>query len=99
MSYPPMNTVGAVSQVWAACALHPVACRLTVNLRRAALAARFVVLVCGVTPFVLWAGVDGGPDTHPSVKNENAMTVPVTPYGAVVKCATASTYRLPGHVG
>jgi hypothetical protein len=74
MSYPPTNTVGAVSQVWAAGALHPVAYRLTVNLRRAALAARFVVLVCWFTPFSGGQGVDGGPHTRPSVENENGMT-------------------------
>jgi len=40
-----------VSQVLAAGALHPVACRLTVNLRGAALARGLWCPVCGITPF------------------------------------------------
>lgn len=45
-----------VSQVLAAGALRPVACRLTVNLRRAALATRFVVFCVQHHPFLWWTG-------------------------------------------
>jgi hypothetical protein len=64
-----------VSQVLAAGALRPVACRLTVNLRRAALPRGLWCRMPDLTPSL----VDGvctvvSPHTRPSVENENGIT-------------------------